>query len=63
MLTAKEIISLLKHDIDLHKEMELANENPDYGYYANRLTELVELLENETQHPRLAAIVREQESN
>lgn len=63
MLTAEQIIKLLKDDVEFHVEMELANDNSTYGYFAHRLNELVELLEDETQHERLLNLVENKENN
>ena len=41
----KRILGVLDDDIDFHLTMEDANDNPTYGYYADRLRELSQVID------------------
>ena len=43
-MTVDEIIKMLENDVDLHLVMESVNDNPTYGYYAEALQELIEVI-------------------
>jgi hypothetical protein len=43
-ITVDEIIKMLENDVKLHVVMESANNNPTYGYYAEVLQELVDII-------------------
>lgn len=43
-ITVDEIIKMLENDVDMHLVMASTKANPTYGYYAEVLQELVDII-------------------